>query len=215
MRAYDIDTKGAVWLYRPASHKTVHKGKDRVIAIGPKAREVVRSFLKLDLTAYLFSPADAMEARQAARRAGRKTKVQPSQVNQRIRKPKRQPGQRYTPDSYGHAVRKAADAANKDQACDPCKALKPSERCVACQAAALPYWHPHQLRHSHATQVRRQFGLEAAQVSLGHSQANVTQVYAERDLTQATKVATAAAGGSRHGHPRPWNGSRGRHGRTR
>jgi hypothetical protein len=35
------------------------------------------------------------------------------------------------------------------------------------------------------------FGLEAAQVSLGHSQARVTEVYAERDLTLATKVATA------------------------
>ncbi len=45
----------------------------------------------------------------------------------------------------------------------------------------LPHWHANQLRHSKATEVRRQFGLEAAQVSLGHAKADVTQVYAERD----------------------------------
>ena len=68
----------------------------------------------------------------------------------------------------------AIEAANTAQACGPCKALKPAERCDACKAAALPHWHPHQLRHTHATEVRRRFGLEAAQVALGHSQAQVT-----------------------------------------
>ena len=62
----------------------------------------------------------------------------------------------------------------------PVQGAKPEERCDACQAAALPHWHPHQLRHTHATEVRRRFGLEAAQVGVGHSQARVTEVYAER-----------------------------------
>ena len=83
----------------------------------------------------------------------------------------------------------AVDAANKTQACDPCKVLKPEERCDACKAAAIPHWHPHQLRHTHATEVRRRFGLEAAQAALGHSKADVTQLYAERDLALAAKVA--------------------------
>ncbi len=112
-----------------------------------------------------------------------------SQQDRRKRRPKKRPGDRYTTAAYGHAIRGAVEAANKAQACDPCKALKPEERCDACKAAALPHWHPHQLRHTHATEVRRRFGLEAAQVALGHSQANVTQVYAERDLALATKVA--------------------------
>ena len=60
---------------------------------------------------------------------------------------------------------------------------------TACKASALPHWHPHQLRHTHATEVRRRFGLEAAQVALGHSSADVTQVYAERNLTLAVQVA--------------------------
>jgi site-specific recombinase XerC len=44
------------------------------------------------------------------------------------------------------------------------------------------------LRHSAATEIRKQFGLEAAQTVLGHSQANVTQVYAERDWQLAAEV---------------------------
>jgi site-specific recombinase XerD len=52
-------------------------------------------------------------------------------------------------------------------------------------------WAPNQLRHAAATEVRREFRLEAAQVILGHSQANVTQIYAERDLALGVEVARA------------------------
>jgi integrase len=50
-------------------------------------------------------------------------------------------------------------------------------------------WHPNMLRHAFATEVRREHGLEAAQVLLGHSRADVTQVYAERDVERARAVA--------------------------
>ena len=53
----------------------------------------------------------------------------------------------------------------------------------------LPEWNPNQLRHSAATEIRAKFGLEAAQVALGHSRADVTQVYAERDQRLAVEVA--------------------------
>src|SRR5262249_11821594 len=56
MRTCDIDVSGAVWLYRPARHKTAHRGKDRIIALGPKAQEVLRPWLKPALETYLFSP---------------------------------------------------------------------------------------------------------------------------------------------------------------
>jgi len=42
-------------------------------------------------------------------------------------------------------------------------------------------WHPHQLRHNAATQLRKEYGLEAAQVILGHKTITVTQVYAEKN----------------------------------
>ena len=57
-----------------------------------------------------------------------------------------------------------------------------------------PYrWHPNQLRHTFATKVRKAHGLEAAQVLLGHSRADVTQIYAEKN--EALAVAIAAAMG--------------------
>jgi integrase len=50
-------------------------------------------------------------------------------------------------------------------------------------------WHPNQIRHTFATEVRAKFGLEAAQVLLGHTRADVTQTYAERDERRAVEVA--------------------------
>lgn len=61
----------------------------------------------------------------------------------------------------------------------------------ACKAAGVPHWHPNQLRHAHATRVRKAFGLEAAQVALGHRRADVTQTYAERDGELLNKVAAS------------------------
>ena len=49
-------------------------------------------------------------------------------------------------------------------------------------------WSPNRLRHTAATEIRSKFGLEAAQVTLGHSNANVTQIYAERDLSKAAEI---------------------------
>ena len=51
------------------------------------------------------------------------------------------------------------------------------------------HWDTHRLRHNYATRVRKQFGLEAAQVLLSHSTADVTQIYAERDMDRAATVA--------------------------
>ncbi len=36
-----------------------------------------------------------------------------------------------------------------------------------------------------ATRIRSEFGLETAQVVLGHAKADVTQIYAERDQAKA------------------------------
>jgi hypothetical protein len=44
------------------------------------------------------------------------------------------------------------------------------------------------LRDTAATTIRSRFGLEASQVVLGHAKADVTQLYAERDLTGAHAV---------------------------
>ena len=58
----------------------------------------------------------------------------------------------------------------------------------ACKRCGLPAWSPNQLRHNAATRIRKEHGLEAAQVLLGHSKADVTQVYAEKNEQQAIQI---------------------------
>ncbi len=49
-------------------------------------------------------------------------------------------------------------------------------------------WHPHQLRHNAATELRRQFGIETARIILGHRSAAITEVYAELDQAKAVEA---------------------------
>ena len=62
----------------------------------------------------------------------------------------------------------------------------PRSNAALCKLVSLS---PSRLRHTAATQVRKEFGLESAQIILGHSAADVTQVYAERDLSKGIEVA--------------------------
>ena len=57
MRGRDLTLDGASWTYKPASHKTAHQGKRRLIPLGPKAVAVVNEFLTSRPDAYLFRPA--------------------------------------------------------------------------------------------------------------------------------------------------------------
>jgi integrase len=59
MRTQDIDRAGPVWVFRPSTHKTAHRGHVREIYLGPKAQQVLGSFLKEDPEAYVFSPREA------------------------------------------------------------------------------------------------------------------------------------------------------------
>ncbi len=59
----------------------------------------------------------------------------------------------------------------------------------AAKRAGVPHWFPMQLRHASGTKVRAEYGLEAAQVHLGHSQAKITEVYAEANRQKAAEVA--------------------------
>jgi len=50
------------------------------------------------------------------------------------------------------------------------------------------HWHPHQLRHTFATLVRKRFGLDAARAVLGHRSPVVTEIYAEIDRDKSSQV---------------------------
>ena len=58
----------------------------------------------------------------------------------------------------------------------------------ACTRAKVEHWSPNQLRHTAATEIRKRFGLEASRVILGHSSAETTLIYAERDFEAAKAV---------------------------
>jgi integrase len=203
IRRCDIDTCGPVWLYKPAWHKTAWKGKVRTIAVGPKAQTLLREFFTPDITDYLFSPMRAVEESRGQRSANRKTPRYPSHMTRnaekRVKCRKRLPSDRYNRLSYLTAVTRACDRAfpqggelgrrGGESVAKWWARLTTEQRAEVKVWQRQHHWHPNQLRHSYATKVRREHGLEAAQVLLGHSRADVTQVYAERNEALATEVA--------------------------
>jgi integrase len=58
----------------------------------------------------------------------------------------------------------------------------------ACKKAGVTPWHPNMIRHRVGTDIRASDGLEAAQCLLGHSRADVTQLYAERNERLAAEL---------------------------
>jgi integrase len=179
MRACDIDMSGPVWVYRPGSdrgpagqHKTAHHGHERVVPIGPKGQAVIRRHLTASVEAYLFSPRKLMEERVATMRTKRKTKVQPSQRDRRKRNPRKSPGDRYTSTSHAQALRKAIERHNKGKA----------------EAAQIPHWHPHQLRHLRALELKREVGLDVARAVLGHRSPAITEMYATIDIAKGAEA---------------------------
>jgi integrase len=195
MRGCDITMTGSLWDYVPESHKTEHHGHKRIISLGPQAQCVIRPFLTTDLSRYLFSPADARADFDAERRAKRKTPITPSQkLRKQKPNPQKKPGERYAVASYGQAIRKACEKIfdMPRELRNVSMSLPESERSQLKSQARVwrekHCWHPHQLRHTAATEIRRQYGIEAAQVVLGHTNLAVTEVYAERDRRLAQEV---------------------------
>jgi integrase len=186
IRPCDVDVAGEVWVYRPAEHKTEHHGRDRVIFIGPKAQDVLRPYLLRDKAAYCFVPADSERKRREAMHVDRKTPLSCGNRpgTNRKRRPQRKAGDCYSACSYRKAITRAANAANR-------KALEEAREAgikIEATERLVPHWAPNQLRHAAATEIRKRFGLEAAGTVLGHAKADVTQIYAERDLSKAEAI---------------------------
>ena len=182
MRPMDLDTSAEVWLYRPESHKTEHFGRERVICIGPKGQDVLRPYLLRPAESYCFSPVDSERKRLVARHENRRVALSCGNRpgSNRKRRPKRRPGDCYTTNTYRRAIHRAVELVNR-------KRTKEARQ-AGVEPSLLEKWGPNRLRHSAATDIRKHFGLEAAQVTLGHATADVSQIYAERDLTLAVKI---------------------------
>jgi len=172
IRPCDVDMSGAVWLYRPTAHKTAHYGHERIVPIGPRGQEIIKRHLTANVEAFLFSPRKLMEERAAAMRAGRKTKVQPSQQIRKKPHPRKRPGNVYTTFSYGRAIADAIKRQNRDK--------DESER--------IPHWHAHQLRHLRALELKRAAGLDVARAVLGHRSPAITEHYATLDVAKGAEI---------------------------
>jgi len=201
------DERTGLLVAQLTEHKTAHLGGERVVYFGPEAEAVLEPFLNgRNPSRPLFSPAEAEVERRARQHACRKTPMghgnRPG--TNRSDDPVRTPGDVYTVCSYRRAIQYACE-----RAFPPPEHLRPRELEDGKRETSRAFharlterekreiaewkkahrWHPHQLRHNAATRIRRQFGLEAAQLVLGHSSAVVTDaVYAERDMTKVADV---------------------------
>jgi integrase len=168
-----------VWEYRPAHHKTKHRDRQRIIPIGPRAQEILRPYLlPLAFTpeVFCFRPPECNRQRAA---------------------------RRYAKDTYARAISRACELLYKmpeelrklewkttSKTSNGRRSGRVSEerraelRLEAAAWRAKHCWSPNQLRHTAATAIRQQYGLEASQVVLGHATADVTQIYAAADWGQ-------------------------------
>lgn len=193
LRPMDLDRSDDVWIYRPESHKTEHHGRERLVFVGPVAQGILLRYLARDAAAYCFRPCDSEAKRRAARHAARKVPLQYGNRPGTNRKaqPKYTAGQQYDTNAYRHAIHRGCDQAFLH----PTFFTIPNSDLTASQLSELRKWRtehrwsPNRLRHSTATKIRRQFGLEAAQVALGHANAAVSEIYAERDMQKGVEVA--------------------------
>jgi integrase len=155
------------WLFSPPLRD---EESLRLLAAGSEAAQALQARLaELGIEArdpdeYCFNPRASEHERNAARRAGRRTSMTPSQ---KARKPKakrlRPHGNRYTTASYRQAIQRG------------------------CEKVGVPVWAPNQLRHSRATELR-QHGLDLVNTILGHNKIETSQVYAEKDLAAAMEL---------------------------
>jgi integrase len=202
MRGCDLEiVSDDLWLYHPSTHKTLHHGHERTVYFGPKAIGVVQPFLLPDTRAFLFSPSNAETARRGESKGRGK------------RRPRHIPGDHYDTVAYAKAIYSGcarafpppADLARQRVQGHGRKARSTrweskhewQKRLGEKSWMKLVAWqqghrfHPHQLRHTAATELRKTHGLEAAQVLLGHKNVRITELYAEKNLSTAMQIVKA------------------------
>lgn len=173
LRPVEVDQSGAVWVFKPGTHKTAWKGHGRVICFGPQCQDSLRPLFDLiEPEEFAFSPAREVALQIAEKSAARKTPRWPSHMKRNAAKrksdPERKAGEHYTTATYRRAMERA------------------------CEAAGVAVFTPHRLRHRFVTDVRTRFGLEYARIAAGHAPRGMTERYSiEEELRIACEIATA------------------------
>lgn len=161
---------GGCWVYAPAKHKTASQGHSKYIVLGPKSQAILLPWLEgRAVEIPCFSPHEDWQVHVAEKSSARKTPLYPSHAKRR--KPRtewsKSRGDRYSSASYLRAITRA------------------------CEAAGVPHWHPHQLRHSAEVLIESEYDLDAARAVLGHRDPRMTARYGVRDVMTAAKVMQA------------------------
>ena len=138
MRPRDIERSPDLWVYRPESHKLDWCEIKKEILLGPKAQSLLVPWL-VNRDAEAYL-FSPREVAEASYLARKEREVTKARKSRR----KRPPREHYTDDTYRRAVQRI------------------------CQAIGIPSWSPGRLRHNAGTEVRQAFGVEAAQLVLGH-----------------------------------------------
>lgn len=194
----DLERDSEVWIYTRGRHKSAHRGKQREIAVGPKAQAVLREFIRIRCAVCgaenrpprLGSP-DGILCGVCFQREGEGhsySRIECQEPEECLFHPKRSVIEAEE-DRQGRYNRQRKQRLRGSPG--KCYGVQAYCRAIArvCEKHDIPAWHPNQLRHTRGTQVRRAYGLEGAQVALGHAQAKVTEIYAERDRELARKIA--------------------------
>ena len=149
--------------YQPVEHKNASRGKDRPIFLGPEAQKILATY---GVTPEVIKSGEfpreyVFDPRDAERR---KSDLQ------KARKTGTLPY--FDSTRYIREVRHGVNRAIAEGA------ITEAER-----------WTSHQLRHRAVTDTRRELGLDAAQLTAGHSDAKTTQRYAAPDMSKAEQAA--------------------------
>ena len=149
---------------------------------------------------YCFSPVEAEAERRKRQFEKRVTPLSCGNVPGSNVKddPQWSAGERYTTCAYRRAIIRACDRAfpvpellakrEDETSAQWRKRLTKKQKAELKVWQKAHRWHPHQLRHNAATNLRKKFGLEAAQIVLGHRSAAITEVYAELDQQKAVEA---------------------------
>ena len=183
MRPCDIDRDGKVWHYYPEKHKNQHRNMERIVAIGPRGQEILSPYLLRHEEDFCFSPKESEIQRLKKRHAERIVPIgygnRPG--TNRVNVPQKKLGDHYTVSGFGHAVMHALKAANT--------AITEKAEAAGVEPELIPHWTPYQLRHTHATKIRKELGYETAGAALGHKNMSATAIYAERNQGLADEAA--------------------------
>jgi len=166
LRPEDVDRSERTWLWRLSNHKNAWRDHAREICIGPRARAILEPYLTRPAHRNCFLSSESELIRNRERRSKRASPTTPSQRSRRKKSAQKyRKIKAYTVDSYRRAITRA------------------------CEKSNIPVWSPNQLRHAAATEARAKYGLDAAQLRLGHKHASTTEIYADLNRQRAAELA--------------------------